>query len=132
VYLEKRLFNTAVQSWFAIRCDEAQDWKDSRAGNPNKEVCTQWLSQDQVKSRLAKEVRNITEGSQASSSAPYAYPFSAAESLADDFRGLGAAGDGSTYLDFLGILVTGKADSCSIQGSWYVAVAGRGQGPNDT
>ena len=67
----------------------------------------QWLSQDQVKSRLAKEVRSIAEGSQAADNAPYAYPFSAAETLTDDFRRLGSARDGSTYLDYLGRLVTG-------------------------
>ena len=71
----------------------------------------QWLSQDQVKSRLAKEVRSIAEGSQAASSVPYAYPFSAAETLTDDFRRLGSARDGSTYLDYLGRLVTGESHS---------------------
>ena len=68
----------------------------------------QWLAQAEVKARLTKEVRAIKEAVQASTGVPYCYPFTAAETLTQDFKRLGSAADGSTYLDYLGCLMTGK------------------------
>ena len=61
-----------------------------------------------MKARLLKEVQTINEAAQASTGTPYSYPFSAAETLLEDFKRLGSAADGSTYLDCLRCLVTGK------------------------
>lgn len=67
----------------------------------------QWLSQDQVKSRLAKELRLIAEGWQGSHSC--GYPFSWAEALTADLRRLGTTSDGLFYMDHLRRLITGSS-----------------------
>ena len=66
----------------------------------------QWLFQDQVKSRLAKELRSMEEAA-AHGSGSTVYPFSWAETLTADLRRLGSTPDGATYLDHLRRLVTG-------------------------
>lgn len=76
-------------------------------------ISLQWLAQSEVKARLSKEVRAINETAQASTGARYRYPFAAAETLTQDFKRLGSAANGSTYLDYLGSLVTGKY-SCNL------------------
>lgn len=61
-----------------------------------------------MKARLSKEAQTVGEGLQASTGEPYQYPFSAAETLSEDFKRLGSAADGSTYLDCLRQLVIGS------------------------
>ncbi len=72
----------------------------------------QWLGQDAVKARLLKEAQTVNEGLQASIGEPYSYTFSAAETLTDDFKRLGSAADGSTYLDCLRQLLIGNLLAC--------------------
>lgn len=52
-------------------------------------------------------MQSISEAAQASLGRPYQYPFSSAETLLEDFKRLGSAADGSTYLDCLRSLITG-------------------------
>lgn len=65
----------------------------------------QWLYQDQVKSRLTKEVRSIHEGMLEEGGLGYRYE--SAENLVADLRRLGTLPSGLAYLDHLRRLVTG-------------------------
>lgn len=72
-------------------------------------IWLQWLGQGALKARLLKEVQSIGEGPQVHTATAYLYPYSAAEALSEDFKRLGVAADGTTYLDCLRSLVTGAA-----------------------
>ena len=60
-----------------------------------------------MKARLSKEAQTVSEGQQASTGEPYRYLFAAAETLSEDFKRLGSAADGSTYLDCIRRLIIG-------------------------
>lgn len=65
-----------------------------------------------MKARLSKEAQVVSEGQQASTKEPYRYSFAAAETLSEDFKILGFAVDGSTYLDCIRRLIIGIKISC--------------------
>jgi hypothetical protein len=75
----------------------------------------QFLFQDAVRARLGKEARAFQESRAGSAAAPYS--MAAAQRLAADFRRLGDAPDGLSYLGHLRKLITGARSRCSVFGA---------------
>jgi hypothetical protein len=67
----------------------------------------QFLSQDAVRARLAKEAHVFQESRSSSAAAPYS--MAAAQHLVADFQRLGDVPDGLSYLSHLRKLVTGQS-----------------------